>query len=401
MPTDPPPATPASPTTPPATRAGLWPLLAAGFVTAFGAHAIAATLGRYASGRHASLVELGVLLALYDGAEVLLKPAFGVLADRIGPRPVLLGGLVAFAAASAAFVAAGAPDALAATRLAQGAAAAAFSPAASTLVARLSPDRQQGRWFGSYGAWKGLGYTLGPLLGGALVTLGGFRLLFATLAGLALAVAGWATVAVPASPPLPKARETLLGLARRLAQPAFVQPTVALAAATAALSVGVGFLPVRGAAAGLGPLATGAAVSLLAASAALIQPRAGRAYDSGRLPGPLGVCAGLALAAAGFTLAALLAGPAALALAAVAIGAGTGIVTPLGFAALAAAAPPGRLGQTMGAAEVGRELGDAGGPLLVGAIAAPAGLVVGLLSLAAGLLGTAAWATTRRPAALP
>jgi DHA1 family tetracycline resistance protein-like MFS transporter len=401
MPTDPPPATPASPTTPPATRAGLWPLLAAGFVTAFGAHAIAATLGRYASDRHASLIQLGVLLALYDGAEVLLKPAFGALADRIGPRPVLLGGLVAFAAASAGFVAAGNPDALAATRLAQGAAAAAFSPAASTLVARLSPDRQQGRWFGSYGAWKGLGYTLGPLLGGALVTLGGFRLLFATLAGLALAVAGWATVAVPASPPLPKARETLLGLARRLAQPAFVQPTVALAAATAALSVGVGFLPVRGAAAGLGPLATGAAVSLLAASAALIQPRAGRAYDSGRLPGPLGVGAGLALAAAGFTLAALLAGPAALALAAVAIGAGTGIVTPLGFAALAAAAPPGRLGQTMGAAEVGRELGDAGGPLLVGAIAAPAGLVVGLLSLAAGLLGTAAWATTRRPAALP
>jgi hypothetical protein len=63
-----------------------------------------------------------------------------------------------------------------------------------------------------------------------------------------------------------------------------------------------------------------------------------------------------------------------------------------------AAAPPGRLGQTMGTAEVGRELGDAGGPLLVAAIAAPAGLAVALLSLAAGLLGTAAWATTRRPA---
>jgi MFS family permease len=397
MAADPPAAKPAHPTTPPATRAGLWPLLAAGFVTAFGAHAIAATLGRSASDRHASLIQLGVLLALYDGAEILLKPAFGALADRIGPRPVLLGGLLAFAAASAAFVAAGNPDALAATRLAQGAAAAAFSPAASTLVARLSPDRQQGRWFGSYGAWKGLGYTLGPLLGGALVILGGFALLFATLAGLALAVAGWATLAVPASPPLPKARETLLGLARRLTQPAFIQPTLALASATAALSVGVGFLPVRGAATGLGPLATGAAVSLLAASAALIQPRAGRAYDSGRFPGPLGTGVGLALAAAGFALAALLAGPAGLALAAVAIGTGTGIVTPLGFAALAAAAPPGRLGQTMGAAEVGRELGDAGGPLLVGAIATPAGLAVALLSLAAGLLATAAWAITRRP----
>jgi MFS transporter, DHA1 family, tetracycline resistance protein len=397
MPTDPSPASPARSTTPPATRAGLGPLLAAGFVTAFGAHAIAATLGRYAAGRHASLVQLGLLLALYDGAEVFLKPAFGALADRIGPRPVLLGGLVAFAAASAAFVVAGNPDALAATRLAQGAAAAAFSPAASTLVARLSPDRHQGRWFGSYGAWKGLGYTLGPLVGGALITVGGFPLLFATLAGLALTVAAWAAIAVPSASPLPRVRETLLGLARRLSQPAFLQPTVALAAATAALSVGVGFLPVRGAAAGLGPLATGAGVSLLAASAALIQPRAGRAYDTGRLPGPLGTGVGLALAAAGFTLAALLAGPAALALAAIAVGVGTGIVTPLGFASLAAAAPPGRLGQTMGAAEVGRELGDAGGPLLVGAIAAPAGLAIGLLSLAAGLLGTAARATTQRP----
>ena len=381
-------------------RTVLWPLLAAGFLTAFGAHAIAASLGRYATGHHASLLELGVLLALYDGAEVFLKPAFGALADRIGPRPVLLGGLVAFAAASAAFVAAGNPDALAVTRLAQGAAAAAFSPAASTLVARLSPDNQQGRWFGSYGAWKGLGYTLGPLLGGALVSLGGFALLFATLAGLALAVAGWAIAAVPFSPPLPKARQTVVGLVRRLTQPAFLQPTLALAAATAALSVGVGFLPVRGAAAGLGPLATGAVVALLAASAALIQPRAGRAYDSGRLPGPLGTGIGLALAAAGFALAAVLAGPAALALAAVAIGTGTGIVTPLGFALLAAAAPPGRLGQTMGAAEVGRELGDAGGPLLVGTIAGVAGLGLGtgLLGLAGTLLVTAVATSWRRPA---
>src|ERR671934_410297 len=109
MQTDPPSAGPA---TSPGARAGLRPLLAAGFVTAFGAHAIAATLGRYATGRHASLVELGVLLALYDGAEVLLKPAFGALADRIGARPVLVGGLVAFAASSAGFVLAGEADAL-------------------------------------------------------------------------------------------------------------------------------------------------------------------------------------------------------------------------------------------------------------------------------------------------
>ena len=286
----------------------LAPLWAAGFVTAFAAHAVAANLGGYATGRHASLLELGVLLALYDGAEVLLKPAFGALADRIGPRPVLVGGLLAFAASSAGFVLAGGPDALAAARLGQGAAAAAFSPAAAALVARYSPSRQRGRAFGSYGAWKGLGYTLGPLLGGALVALGGFSLLFGLLAGLGLAVAGWTAVAVPAAPPLPRARETLVGLARRLGQPTFLGPVLALAGATAALSAAVGFLPVRGAAAGLGPLATGAAVSLLALTAALIQPRVGRAADAGRLPVPAGMAAGLALAAAGFLAAAQLPG---------------------------------------------------------------------------------------------
>jgi hypothetical protein len=63
----------------------------------------------------------------------------------------------------------------------------------------------------------------------------------------------------------------------------FVKPTAAPAGATAALSVGVGFLPVTGAAAGLGAVATGAAVSVLAATGALVQSRAGRALDDGRI----------------------------------------------------------------------------------------------------------------------
>jgi len=57
-------------------------------------------------------------------------------------------------------------------------------------------------------------------------------------------------------------------------------------------------------------------------------------------------------------------------LAAVGIGVGTGLITPLAFASLAAATPANRLGQTMGAAELGCELGDAGGPLLLSELAA-------------------------------
>jgi len=367
----------------------LLPLYAAGFVTAFGAHSIAASLGGYTHAQHASLLALGVLLAVYDGAEVVLKPVFGSLADRIGARPVLLGGLLAFAAASAAFVLAGDPAWVGLARFGQGAAAAAFSPAAGVLVARLTPNTGQGRGFGRYGAWKGLGYTLGPVLGGVLIAVGGYPLLFTTLAVLGVVVAGWAVLVVPAAPPLPRTRQTVADLVRRLTSPGFVRPTLALAAATAALSVGVGFLPVAGAGRGLGPLATGAIVSLLAASAAVIQPRAGRARDRGRIGDRTGLAAGLALTAIGCA-AVVIPGVAGLVVAALLIGCGVGVITPIGFAHLATTAPTERLGQTLGAAEVGRELGDAGGPLLVGGLAAAATLTPALLTFAALLTAVAA-----------
>ncbi|WP_202869416.1 MFS transporter [Kribbella caucasensis] len=365
----------------PASRWRMAPLWAAGFTTAFGAHAVAANLGGFSEDAVRSLLTLGVLLALYDGAEVVLKPVFGAIADRIGARPVLLGGLVGFAGASALYAVADSPGWLWAARLGQGAAASAFSPSASALVARLNPAAKHGRAFGSYGFYKSIGYTLGPLLGGAIVWLGGLRLLFTVMAVLAMVVAAWALAVVPAVPPLPRTRQTVFDLVRRVTDGPFLRPTAALAGATAALSVGVGFLPVTGAAAGLGPVATGAAVSVLAATAALVQPRAGRALDAGRLSIRTGITTGLLLSAAGLA-AATIPGLVGVLLAAVLIGVGTGLITPLGFAALAASTPQARLGQTMGTAELGRELGDAGGPLLVAGVATVATLGYGYAALA-------------------
>lgn len=168
----------------------------------------------------------------------------------------------------------------------------------------------------------------------------------------------------------------MLDLARRLADPAFLRPTAALA-----LSVGVGFLPVSGAAAGLGTVATGAAVSVLALCAAIVQPRAGQALDAGRITAPAGISIGLLVTAASLACA-MLPGLTGVLIAAALIGVGTGLITPLGFAALAASTPQERLGQTMGSAELGRELGDAGGPLLVAAVATLATLTYGYAALA-------------------
>uniref|UniRef100_UPI0039EFB69E MFS transporter n=1 Tax=Sinomonas sp. G460-2 TaxID=3393464 RepID=UPI0039EFB69E len=86
--------------TPAPSRAVVVPLYAAGFTTAFGAHSIAAGLGAESEDIGLNLLVLGVLLALYDVAEVFLKPIFGTLSDRIGPKPVIVGGLLGFAVAS-------------------------------------------------------------------------------------------------------------------------------------------------------------------------------------------------------------------------------------------------------------------------------------------------------------
>ena len=368
----------------------IWPLYAAGFTTAFGAHAIAANLSSETGDVGSSLLYLGVLLAVYDGAEVVLKPVFGSIADHIGARKVLLGGLVAFVSTSVAFAALPDGNWLWLVRLGQGAAAAAFSPAASSMIARLHPNGKQGRAFGSYGSFKSIGYAAGPVVGGLLVWGGDLRLLFAATALLAVVVLVWAACCVPTVAPLPRTRQTVLDLARRLGDRSFLTPTVALAAAAAAMSVGVGFLPVSGALAGLGPVATGAAVSVLAACGVVAQPLTGRALDSGRLTAHRGFVSGLLITAGGLALA-MLPGVAAVVLAAIAIGVGTGMITPTGFATLAGGTPANRMGQTMGAAEIGRELGDAGGPLIVAGAAAIGTLTVGygVISVITALLRTA------------
>ncbi len=97
-----------------------------------------------------------------------------------------------------------------------------------------------------------------------------------------------AAIGAPTVVPTARPRSTLAPLTRRLALPSFVQPVLILAVGTAALSAAAGYLPVLGARHHLDPLATGARVSLMAATAALIQPWAGQAPTATAWPRPPG-----------------------------------------------------------------------------------------------------------------
>lgn len=378
-------------------RPRLAPLYLAGFTTAFGAHGIAAALGAETDDIGWTLLAFGLTLALYDLAEVLLKPLFGALSDRIGVRPVIVGGLLAFTAFSVLGALMPGTVGLIIARFGQGAAASAFSPASSAAVARLTDGASRGRYFGRYGSWKSLGYALGPLIGAVLVVWGGLPALFWVLAAIGLVAAGWVLVAVPKVAVLPRRRVTLVDLGRELTAPGFVVPTLVLAATTGALAVAVGFLPLLARQTGIGTLGSMALVTVLAVASAIVQPLVGAAHDRGRISVRVGAIGGLALIVAGIGLAGAVAldalSPALIGLIATAVlvGVGVGSATPVAFSHLAASTPEERMGRTMGSAELGRELGDAGGPLIAGAVgtASVAGaglLVVAALTAAAGAL---------------
>ena len=377
----------------------LAPLYGAGFVTAFGAHSVAAALGATGADIGLSLFRIGILLALYDIAEVFLKPVFGALSDRIGAKPVIVGGLIGFTLLSLLGLGAANPWLLAAARLGQGASAAAFSPASSAAVARLAGPGRTGRYFGRYGSWKGLGYTIGPLLGAGLVALGGFPLLFVTLSAAAAITAVWVWVAMPPLAPLPRPRYTVVDLVRQTTDRAFLVPALALATSSAVLGAAIGFLPALAAQNGSSLFVSIAVVSVLALASTVVQPWAGGLRDRHRIADRRGLVIGLVVTAAGVFLAVVPFGLVVLYAAAAVIGVGIGATTPFAFATLADSTPPERMGRTMGSAELGREVGDSAGALIVGGLATAFALPVGLAALGGATVAAAVAISVQRPPA--
>ncbi|MGH4028917.1 MFS transporter [Actinomycetota bacterium Odt1-20B] len=114
--------------------------------------------------------------------------AGGVIADRWGARRVYLTALAAFAVLSALCALAPGAGALIAGRGLLGAAGAGLVPASLALLIHLNPDpARRTRAIGAWTALSGIGAAVGPVLGGALVELGGWRLVFLVNPPIALA----------------------------------------------------------------------------------------------------------------------------------------------------------------------------------------------------------------------
>ena len=157
---------------------------------------IAVALPRLIADFHASLSSAGWLVTGYLIAMASLQPVAGRLGDRTGRRPLVIGGLALFAGASLA--AALAPDLqlLIAFRIAQGIAGALAFPNAIALLREFAPPGKLPSRLGLVGATLPLAAAAGPLVGGLLLSIGGWRLIFLlNLPILAVAlVLGWHTI---------------------------------------------------------------------------------------------------------------------------------------------------------------------------------------------------------------
>lgn len=127
----------------------------------------------------------GVLSTSFAVMQFLFGPVIGNLSDRFGRRPVLLTSLLVMAADYVVMALAGSIWLLLAGRMVGGITGATISTA-SAFMADISPPEKRGAGFGMVNAAFGLGFVLGPVVGGILGDLG-TRAPFYAAAGLAFA----------------------------------------------------------------------------------------------------------------------------------------------------------------------------------------------------------------------
>jgi len=153
----------------------------------------------------------GLLMGSFAVMQFLFGPVMGGLGDRFGRRPVLLACLVAFGVDYIVMGLAPTIGWLFASRAFAGIAGASFVPA-SAYVADITPPERRAQNFGLIGAAFGLGFVIGPALGGLLGGIG-LRVPFFVAGGLALlnALAGW--FLLPESLPAARRRAFTIGRA--------------------------------------------------------------------------------------------------------------------------------------------------------------------------------------------
>ena len=156
-----------------------------------GGSAILPLLPTYLRRHGSSAALVGIVMATYFAASVLTQYPVGRLSDRIGRRPIILGGLIVFAVGSVGFALTSGPGPAIVFRALQGVGAGAVTVASAAILGtELALDERGGAFGALYGSQM-LALAIGPLLG----TLGGISSMGLLFVSAAVA-AGFAALPV-------------------------------------------------------------------------------------------------------------------------------------------------------------------------------------------------------------
>lgn len=140
----------------------------------------------------ASPLMIGLALGAYGATQALLQIPLGWLSDRIGRKPVILGGLILFALGSIVAAFADSVQVIVLGRALQG--AGAISGSVMALAADLTSEEQRTKAMAVIGISIGLSFALALIFGPLLAAWGGLSAVFGMTA--VLAVIGMAIVAL-------------------------------------------------------------------------------------------------------------------------------------------------------------------------------------------------------------
>ncbi len=119
----------------------------------------------YAGRFGGSGIEVGLLIMVYSAIQLFMAPFWGRLSDRMGRRPILIVGLIGSAVSYVVFAYADSLMMLFLSRILAGFGGATV-PVAEAYIADLTPPEKRAGNIGLIGAAFGMGFIVGPALGG-------------------------------------------------------------------------------------------------------------------------------------------------------------------------------------------------------------------------------------------
>ncbi len=182
------------------------------FLTFLDTTIMSVALADVQSSLHAGVSSLQWVVNGYALVFASLMLGFGTLGDRIGRKRVMLAGVAVFVAGSVFGAMAPNTDTLIAARAIMGVGAAACEPGTLSIIRHLYPERAaRARALGVWAAIAGLALAMGPVIGGVLVGLGGWRAIFWFNLGAGVVAFAAARTTVPESADPQSARFDVAG----------------------------------------------------------------------------------------------------------------------------------------------------------------------------------------------